>query len=356
MALWRPQTRLRRALLVLTLGLGIVGLGSWSLQRQAKAMLFETARENPFASFSQQLPALNWQTPLNSTAFQTYLDFYGLDFPDTQHHAGILQTVTGKTFVHIYRPQQVSKGTVLAMHGYFIHGAQLNHLTAALLTEGYTVVTPDLPGHGLSDGPRADIDNFSDYARLIEDLTPRLQARLPSPLYLMAHSTGGAGSWEYLLRNPDHTYQRVVLAAPLVRSWLWDLSLMGFYLGQGWLQELPRLLREDTSDPGLLEVIRRDPLQSAATPVNWVRALIDWNQNVIEAYPPSQTPLLILQGEADTVVDWQHNLPFLQRKFPRAQIEKWPEARHDLYWEAPALRTALIQRSLSFLAQPLPGY
>lgn len=347
-----PTSPWQRGLLVAALGLGL-SLSGWGLQRQAQAMLFSTAQENPFAAFSQQLPALDWQQPLNSPAFQSYLDFYGLDFADTAHHAGTLQTVAGQTFVHVYRPRQASKGTVLAMHGYFVHGALLNHLTAALLTEGYTVVTPDLPGHGLSDGQRADIDDFSDYARLIEDLTPRLQQDLPGPLHLVAHSTGAAGSWEYLLRTPDHPYQRVVLAAPLVRSWLWDLSRMGFYLGQGWLQELPRLLREDTSDPALLAIIRRDPLQSAATPVNWVRSLIRWNEQVIEDYPASQSPILILQGEADTVVDFQHNLAFLARKFPQAQIQHWPGARHDLYWESAPLRQQVIEATRAFLQTAL---
>jgi len=334
------------------LGLSLVGLSAWSLQRQVQALWWQPASHKPFAEFAEALPPLDWQQALQSPGFDSYLTFYGLDFPQTQHHAGSLETPQGQIFVQMHKPlgPLPARGTVLAMHGYFVHGGLMNHLAAALLEGGYAVVLADLPGHGLSAGPRADITDFSDYARVVSHLSSELVQHVPGPLFLLGHSTGGAGVWEYLLREPQHPYQRAVLAAPLVRSWLWDLSATGFYLGQGWLKDLPRMLREDTSDPALLAAIRRDPLQHSLAPLSWVKALMHWNEHVIEDYAPVQTPLLILQGTADTVVEWQYNLPFLQRKFPQAQVQILEDARHDLFWETPLWRERIFKEILDYLA------
>jgi alpha-beta hydrolase superfamily lysophospholipase len=80
-----------------------------------------------------------------------------------------------------------------------------------------------------------------------------------------------------------------------------------------------------------------------------VRALIEWNEKVVESYPPSQTPLLIIQGTEDTVVEWRYNIPFLQRKLPQSQVSYLEGAQHDLLWEAPPIRQKVFDQILNFL-------
>lgn len=305
------------------------------------------ALENPFAPLQTEQPALNLTEPLVSEVYQQYLRFYGLDFADTQHYAGYVSSSGEQIFVQVFKPQKASRGTVVTMHGYFVHTGLIVHLIQALLEQNYTVVSIDLPGHGLSSGARASIHEFGRYAQTLADVTEQITA-LPKPFLLFGHSTGGAGVWEYLLQHPDHPYRQAVLAAPLVRSAYWELSLLGFYLGQGWLAEVPRVLKPTSSDPTFSAMVRRDPLQYAGTPVQWVRALIEWNDKVIENYPPSNTPLLIIQGTEDTVVEWHYNLPFLERKFRQSSIRYLPGAMHDLLWEAPELRKQVFEATLSF--------
>lgn len=344
--------KLIRRLLVSSLGaLAILfSVRAWAYAQEN--LFLEPVRENPFAAFQEHLPAFTAQEELKTPEFQTYLDFYELNFPATHHYAGWLPALKYRIFVHLFRPEGQSQGTVVALHGYFVHSAQLKYLIAALLQAGYTVIALDLPGHGLSSGARASIDDFSDYARVLEQVLPSLLPLGPKPDFIVGHSTGGAGVWEYLLRNPGHPFRKAVLAAPLVRSYLWDLSAAGFYLGSAWLQEVPRIMKPTSSDPSFMALSRRDPLQYAGTPVAWVRALIEWNDHVIAHYPPSQTPLLIFQGKEDTVVDWQYNIPFLQSKFPKAQVRWFPEANHDILWERPEIRNRLFQALLNFITSP----
>lgn len=309
--------------------------------------------ENPFAEISKQNLALNLEETVDSELITEYLNFYSMNYTGVRHSAGYVEAGGEQLFVNVFQPAVPAeiKGTIVTMHGYFVHTGLIRHLIQSLLDAHYAVVAVDLPGHGLSSGPRASITEFGAYSGALAKVTETAKA-LPGPHYIVGHSTGGAGVWEYLLKYPDHPYQKAVLAAPLVRSAFWDLSMTGYHLGNGWLTELPRLLRPTSRDPEFIAMVRRDPLQYAGTPVQWVRALKEWNEHVIESYPPTPLPLLILQGTEDTVVDWAYNLPFLQRKFPNAQIQYLPGANHDLLWESPDIRETVFTNLLSFLNEP----
>jgi alpha-beta hydrolase superfamily lysophospholipase len=69
----------------------------------------------------------------------------------------------------------------------------------------------------------------------------------------------------------------------------------------------------------------------------------------IERAPRSARSPLIIQGEADMTVDWQHNLRLLQDKFAAPEILRLAEARHHLANESAALR----QRYFDFLRERL---
>lgn len=342
----------RRRLIPWVLGLTLLGWGA-KAYAQNNNLFLNPPRNDVFAAFAENIPVLDWQEPLETPAFQDYLHFYGLDFAQTQHHAGTFRLASQQNvFVHVLKPAQPVRGTLFALHGYFVHSALLKYVIQRGLQEGYQVVVADLPGHGLSEGDRASIADFSEYAGLIEQITPFITAYLPGPYALLGHSTGGSAVWEYTLKNPYNPYQKVVLGAPLVRSYLWELSAAGFYLGQGILPEVPRLLRPTTREPEFLSLVLKDPLQYPGTPVQWVRALIQWNDKVIEQYPPSSKPVLILQGTEDTVVEAAFNVPFLQRKFPLAEVQWIENCRHDMFWETQPLREDILDRTFVFLAKP----
>lgn len=307
-----------------------------------------------FNAFASDLPPLNWERPLKSNDFQAYLDFYDLNFVDVDHYAGTVDDIhKEKIFIHTYQNKKQHRGTLFALHGYFVHSALLKYVIKRGLEEGYTVIVADLPGHGLSDGSRVSINDFSEYAMLVEKLTAKITEHLPQPYSLLGHSTGGSGVWEYALKNPYNPYQKIVLGAPLVRSYAWGLSATGFYLGRNILSEVPRLLRPTTREPEFLDLVLRDPLQYPGTPVPWVKALIEWNDKKIETYPPSAKSLLIIQGTEDTVVDAEYNIPFLQRKFPFAEVQWIKGCRHDLFWELTPVRNDVLDRTFHFLAKPL---
>lgn len=66
-------------------------------------------------------------------------------------------------------------------------------------------------------------------------------------------------------------------------------------------------------------------------------ALARWIKR-IEAAPRSTRRPLIVQGEEDMTVDWQHNLQVLRGKFDQPQILMLPKGRHHLANELPQIR------------------
>jgi len=63
----------------------------------------------------------------------------------------------------------------------------------------------------------------------------------------------------------------------------------------------------------------------------------------------SKKGFLILQGDRDTTVDWRYNVRLLREKFPSANVEMIPGARHELLNEAAELRDKVIEKIIGYL-------
>lgn len=93
----------------------------------------------------------------------------------------------------------------------FVHGAGLDHTVWALQTRyvahhGFSVLAPDLPGHGRSDGrPLASIAAIADWIAALLDAVGAKQA------VLIGHSMGAAASLEVAARHPASISKLVLM-------------------------------------------------------------------------------------------------------------------------------------------------
>src|SRR5690606_33677746 len=125
-----------------------------------------------------------------------------------------------------------------------------------------------------------------------------------------------------------------ILLAPLVRPRAWGLSKLSYHLVGPFRRQIPRRFSANSGDPEFLDFLQnRDPLQPRILPTAWVGALARWIPRIEGAPRRSQRPLVV-QGEADMTVDWQHNLQVLQAKLDRPEILRIPGARHHLVNES----------------------
>jgi len=292
------------------------------------------------------LQALSARQPISAEGL-AYQRFYGLDGAETgSRHSwlGRFEVAGYEIVSQVWLPQQ-PKATLFLLHGFYDHMGLYRHIVDWAVAQGFAVISCDLPGHGLSSGSRASINDFAEYQLVLQRLFVEAQAlQLPQPWHLCGQSTGGAIVIEHLLyHGSDSPAQgQAILLAPLVRPRAWGWSKLSYYLLKPFVKDIARRFSENSNAPAFLPFLLADPLQPQRLPTAWVGALASWISRIENAPRSTRSPLII-QGEADMTVDWSHNLAVLGEKFTQPQILMLHEARHHLANELPELRAQYFE-------------
>ena len=297
------------------------------------------------------LAPLDVQHPSSLTpAIQAYLEYYHLTFADLdyEYSLGTFQSHGYTLTAQLFQPRR-PKGTLFILHGYLDHAGIVAPLIRYGLEQRLAVAMYDLPGHGLSGGTRASIGHFSDYVTVFEDFLSLCAPQLPEPYHLISHSTGSAISLEYLAHTEQSPFERIVLFAPLVRHVYWYPAKVTHAVGKVFsVKTVPRRSSALSSNPDFQELVANDPLATKRVPTQWIGALYAWEEN-IRNIDPLPYPVLIVQGTQDTVVDGDHNVPFLQEKFTHATVKWIPEAQHQLVNERIDIQAQVFDTISSYL-------
>ena len=281
--------------------------------------------------------------PLSSEAL-AYQRYYGLDFPHRQapvkRQLGRFTAGGYEIVSQVWWPASSPVATLFVIHGFYDHMGLYRHVIEWGLDHGFVVIACDLPGHGLSSGERASIDDFARYQAVLQGLFIEAQSlQLPQPWHLCGQSTGGAIVLDHLLHcgAQSPAQGQAILLSPLVRPKDWSWSKLSYYLLRPFVKGIARRFSENSNDPAFLPFLQADPLQPVRLPTAWVGALARWIPRIEGAAPSARQPLVI-QGQDDKTVDWQHNLEVLKAKFNQPQTLLLPEARHHLANETPEIR------------------
>jgi alpha-beta hydrolase superfamily lysophospholipase len=300
----------------------------------------------------------DWKKPLSfhisvkkTPDIKAYLDYYGFNLENIDFHFGKVEINGTKIMVQIFSPRE-SIGTVFLLHGYLDHVGSLQNMIQYLTKHNYSVVSYDLQGHGLSGGEPASVDDFANYVLTLEKLIQRARDEMADPFYVIGHSTGGAIAINYVLKHRDHHFRKLVLVAPLVRSNYWYWTKLGYYLAKPFpfIDDIARKFRKNSSDQKYLAFTKKDPLQPKVLPLNWVGALINWNEE-IHTYNPTNTDTCIIQGNKDETIDWKYNLAFVKKKFRSLQTFQISNGRHALFNEKEQIQEEVFVSIHQFLKE-----
>jgi pimeloyl-ACP methyl ester carboxylesterase len=231
-----------------------------------------------------------------------------------------------------------------------LHGLGCDHTTWApvidALARRYTVIAPDLLGHGLSDKPRADY-SVGGYANGMRDLLTVLGI---DRVTVVGHSFGGGVAMQFAYQFPERTERLVVVASgglgPEVSPAIRAITTPGFshvmgvltlpglrHLGKAGLVALSRTGIKGTRDLDEVAEIYdsfRDPAYRSAIR-HVVSAVVDWRGQIVtmadRAYLTEAMPMAVIWGRDDRVIPVRH-ASTAAALAPNARVEVLPHAGH----------------------------
>lgn len=289
-------------------------------------------------SLRNELPAFTDEAMVPSTALEQYQQFYQLDFtarnPALDYRHGLIPSGDFQLFTQCWI-QPGASHNLLIVHGYFDHSGIYDKIIGWALGARCNVLVFDLPGHGLSSGGRADIEDFAQYGAAVADVLQGVS--LPDlPLCALGQSTGCAALMEFARRNP-WPFHRCAFLAPLVRPAGWLGARVAQTVLKPFKESIARKFNQNSSDQQFLDFVRRDPLQHERLSLNWIEALKKWLKGLVMD-DLGVGPVLVVQGQQDGTVKWRYNVEAISQLFPLSRIVYLPEAGHQLVNETAALR------------------
>lgn len=274
------------------------------------------------------------KSPVANRFTETYNAFYGFNFPDVDHYLGYIELSNFSIATQIFKPVS-SIGTVIVVHGYFDHSAMMLNCIRTCVENGFTVAAIDLPGHGLSSGKRASIQDFLDYAIVLDQLTSFCSQHLPKPFHFIGHSTGCAAALEWMYTSElvnSNCIEKIFFLAPLIHSSVQILSQIMCKILKSKVNEIPSFYYPTTSNPVFEAFRKNDPLRPSKFPLEWFDAEVKWNLRMRKRGLLDRE-LHVIQGNIDRVVDWKYNIRFLSKKVKKANVYYVKDARHQLHNE-----------------------
>ena len=268
----------------------------------------------------------------------------------------------------IYRTAGAGPSVVL-IHG-MINSSRHWEPVALRLADSYTVIAPDLIGHGDSATPRGD-HSLGAHAASIRDLLASIGVERAT---IVGHSLGGGVAMQFFYQFPQRTERLALISSGGLGSEVSPLLRGAALPGASTVLRLaaqPRLLAafdragarlrsRGSSKGAYLNAFARAlrPLQEPGSRrafLETLRSVIDVHGQRVSArdllYLLDEMPTLIVWGERDRTIPISHGLD-AQRSIPQCRLKTLPRAAHFPHLEDPDGLAAVLGE---FLATTKPA-
>lgn len=257
---------------------------------------------------------------------------------------------------------EAPRGGVLVMHGFAEHGGRYGHLVDALNAAGFAALTYDHRGHGQSGGRRVFVERFDEYVSDAALALALAKKRLPSPLFVVAHSMGGVvamllaaqkpeGVRGWLLSNP------ALSAAVAIPTWKVALARCAS-------KALPTLEVPSGIPPEHIsrdrEEVRKyaqDPLCSKQATARWYTEFTAAQERVRkDPQALAGAPVLAMIGEGDQIIDAKISLAYFEALGGAAlTVKRYPQLYHEIFNELAEDRAAVLADAVAWLQRHAEG-
>ena len=296
---------------------------------------------------------------------------------DALRKDGMFKSVDGKEIHYEEYLNENAEANVVISHGFTESTEKFREMIYCFLKMDFSVFIVDHRGHGRSfrynpSQPQVvAIRNFEEY---VEDLNCFINTIVRpdsagKPLYLYAHSMGGAIAVQYLQTSPD-VFDKAVLSAPMIEAQMpippaVTLAMTGFFrligkrddkvfVHKGFNPNANYKDSHDTSEARFeyykAKRIANPMLQTSAASYNWVREAVRVVKKNLDPARCARIkcPVLLCQPETDTSVVSERENDFI-KLVPNGQLRQFPDSRHEIYASIDSTLLMYLQAIEEFL-------
>jgi len=206
-----------------------------------------------------------------------------------------------------YIPQK-TKMQLVVVHGFAEHMRCYEEVAQKLSKSGIAVHLMDLPGHGLSDGPRGHIDDFQEFLENIHLFFHSYPHYLKTkPTFMLGHSLGGLIASQYCL-NYEPAIKGLILSSPLTgfcSMMSVATTLLAKFIARkdpAYLIPKPSGVSSLSRDPATWPHYRSDPYRVRTISPNLYLSMKEQSRSLQHRATELSVPLLLFYTAVDQVV------------------------------------------------------
>jgi len=265
---------------------------------------------------------------------------------------GYLVSRGRRLYYRRWLPAGEPRAALLAVHGAGAHGGHFPVIGEYLAPRGFAFYSPDLPGHGLSEGERGALHDTPGVLAAIAGSVAFVGRQHPGrPVSLLGESLGaiyalalGAhpsppGALAGLVLSGPELVPRQTTPAPEGTAFWRQLAryvryvLYGLFLSRWPVVDMTGREELVTRRPEQAEYSKRDPLRNNRLSIQTLIEAYRLIRSALRLAGRVRLPTLILQAGADLVTDpaaaWLRD----HLATPDRELVYFPEARHGLFYD-----------------------
>ena len=270
-----------------------------------------------------------------------------------------------------------AEGTVFLFSGRTEYVEKYSRIAGSLVERGYSAVSIDWRGQGLSDRALPDalaghVADFADYQLDVAALSAfAVELGLPRPFYLVGHSMGGCIALRALHRGFDADAVSFsapmwgILMSPMARPLAWGVTWFCRAIGRGdryipgtspapYVAETVYDANQLTTDSEMFAWMQRQtrehPELSLGGPsLAWLFAALREMRSLRAARPPS-CPAIAFLGTEETIVE-PAAVRAVMRRWPGGRLDIVEGARHEILMERAEVRERFLDATVAHFAR-----
>ena len=245
-----------------------------------------------------------------------------------------------RRYFHFFEAEPKKAG-ILLIHGLGEHILRYRDVAERLTEAGFSLYGFDLPGHGQSDGKRGHIQRFQNFIDEVKGFQNFLSQRQIAPQFVLGHSLGGLIAFHFGLTVPDGTFRGFVLSSPglkvrmAVPGWKIALGKLFSNLFPGFTQNSDLPPESISTQAEEVEKYRTDPLVHSKITARFYVEMTAAMETVFQKAGEFLHPLLLIQGEADPIVDPEGAKQLFETVGSADKTLKlYPHSYHEVFHDA----------------------